>query len=280
MRAYKRTHEMDKEKFAHLLYSAKGTRSLRAFAADCNVNASTFTRIMKHLNKGPSSFELIEAIAENAAPGSEVTLEKLAHANGYTVGSLSDDDFTEAEGEGMIPKDILPKTPTLSHYGLADHMMFSIICQELIMRDKEITILTHKYAIGKNMMYRPDALMQIRALDMADESREELWCMEFFQESFLYGSLSTRIFEFFSRFSFIGNSVADRYKPTHFALVVTDQKIYNEVVDDFGDHMFSCDLRLILISSRDSHIESEFMFPWIENKERQPLFNTGSQGET
>ena len=82
---FKKTHEVDKEKFAGLLLVAKGNRTMKTFALECGVNPSTFTRITQMTNKGASSQELIEAIATHADPKSGVTLEALADANGYTI---------------------------------------------------------------------------------------------------------------------------------------------------------------------------------------------------
>ena len=68
-----------------MLLLAKGDRTMQEFARDCGANPSTFTRIMQKANKGASSPELLEAIAENAAAESGVTLNALAEANGYVL---------------------------------------------------------------------------------------------------------------------------------------------------------------------------------------------------
>jgi hypothetical protein len=80
-----KNHEMDKEKFAQLLIMAKGGRTLRHFADLCGTTSSTFTRIIQKANKGASSPALLQAIANNAVPESNVTLEELADANGYVL---------------------------------------------------------------------------------------------------------------------------------------------------------------------------------------------------
>lgn len=85
-RVCKKTHDLDKARFACLLTAAKGKgRTMTAFAVECDTYPSTFTRIMQGANKGASSLELLEAIALHAAPDSGVTFENLAHANGYSV---------------------------------------------------------------------------------------------------------------------------------------------------------------------------------------------------
>lgn len=263
---FTKIHEVDKERFAQLLYSAKGPRTMKDFAMECCVNPSTFTRIMKGLNKGASSPELLEAIADNAAPGSDVTLEKLADANGYAIDGC-------VEGY-TVPGIEISKISTLSHYSLSDHMLFSIICQELIRRDNEITLMCRKYSIGKNMMYKPDALIKIHPLKMDEKENEELWCVEFFHEAFIYEKISGRVFELLSRFAFIGEDGGDNYKPRHFSLVVTDPKTYDEIVDDFGTHLFSYDLRLILVDINNGCIADEFIFPFTDKRDRNYLFKT------
>lgn len=260
---FKKIHEVDKESFAQLLYSAKGTQTMKNFALQCRVNPSTFTRIMKGLNKGASSPELLEAIADNAVPGSDVTLEKLANANGYVI-----DDYIE---EPKLSDIRISKMSTLSHYCLHDHMVFSIICQELIERDNEITLISKKYSIGKNIMYKPDALIRIHSLKMDEEENAGLWCMEFLHGNFVCEKTFGRAFELFSRFAFIGEDGVDNYKPRHFSLVVTNPKTYDEIVDNFGNHLFSYDLRLILVDINNGCITNEFMFPSTDKRDRNYL---------
>ena len=73
----------DKQLFADLLDKARGENTMKGFAELCGVNPSTFSRISNKMNKGASSPELLEIIANNAASDSGVTLEELMFANGY-----------------------------------------------------------------------------------------------------------------------------------------------------------------------------------------------------
>ena len=85
MTTFVKTHDVDKDRFAKLLCLARGPRTMKDFAIDCNTNPATFSRILNKLNKGASSPELLIVIAENAAAESDITLEALADANGYTI---------------------------------------------------------------------------------------------------------------------------------------------------------------------------------------------------
>ena len=83
---YRKTEKpVDKDLFAELLVAAKGNRTMKAFAEACGVQPSTFTRIAKKQNKGASSMLMLQAIAENASEDCDVTIAKLAEANGYEL---------------------------------------------------------------------------------------------------------------------------------------------------------------------------------------------------
>ena len=150
---FKKTHEMDKDKFAELLNAAKGVRTMKDFSELCGVNPSTFTRIIQKTNKGSSSTELLEAIAENAAPNSGVTLEALADANGYTA-----------------EKDWGIKALKLSAMGTnIETLVRNVLVQELIDRNAEVRMGNIRYNFGKTMALSPDALIMTDAFGKKDE---------------------------------------------------------------------------------------------------------------
>lgn len=71
------------DELSKLVSKAKGpVRSIREFAKECGVSASTLTRIINKDNKGASSQDLIRTIAKKAVPESGVTLDALMGANG------------------------------------------------------------------------------------------------------------------------------------------------------------------------------------------------------
>lgn len=80
---YIRVRDPDKEELSELVIRAKGLkRSMRQFAADIGVNASTLSRIVNMQTARANRDALIVSIAENADPKSGVTLDMLMKAHG------------------------------------------------------------------------------------------------------------------------------------------------------------------------------------------------------
>lgn len=83
---YTRTKSPDKEALAELVTRAKGPRrSLRQFADDLGVNASTLSRIINQKTASANSDTLIADIADHADPDSQVTFEQLMEAHGMEL---------------------------------------------------------------------------------------------------------------------------------------------------------------------------------------------------
>lgn len=73
----------DKELLAKLVEEAKGKdRSIRKFAQDVGVNASTISRILNQKITNHVDEKILKSISENSAEGSNVTFDKLMEANG------------------------------------------------------------------------------------------------------------------------------------------------------------------------------------------------------
>lgn len=83
---YVRIKSPDKEALADLVLKAKGKdRSLRQFADDLGVNASTLSRIVNMKTASSNSDALIADIADHADPNSNVTFERLMEAHGMIL---------------------------------------------------------------------------------------------------------------------------------------------------------------------------------------------------
>lgn len=104
---YIRTGRADLEALSQLVLRAKGGRSMNDFANDCEVNASTISRIINMKNTTTCSDEVLVAISKAADPESGVTLEQLLAANGMVK-------LVPAGTEGAVA------TPSQIVFGIAE----------------------------------------------------------------------------------------------------------------------------------------------------------------
>lgn len=258
---FTKTHEVDKEKFAELLLAAKGGRTMKDFADLCSANPSTFTRIVQKVNKGASSQELIEAIAEHADPKSGVTVEALADANGYT-----------ARQDIGLKIDELLRGPAN-----AERLVRDVVTQALIDRGQEVRMGHIRYNFGKRMQLRPDALIMTSAFGKQDE----IWFVDSLvinTERHTPGSLAAtarqRAFDRISRFAFISMSSVDLFRPTRFTLAVFDKAVFAAIVEEFEETNVPADISIMLIDVVNSTIADEFMLPHIEKGHQESYFLT------
>lgn len=258
---FKKTHEIDKDKFAELLQSAKGGRTMKDFAELCGANPSTFTRITQKTNKGSSSTELLEAIAINAAPKSGVTIEALADANGYT-----------------IEKDMGIKALRLTTMGTnLETMVRNILVQELLDRKQEVRMGNIQYDFAKTMKLKPDALIMTDAFG----KEKEIW----FVDSIVYSwdvktkpinktSLKRMVFDRISRFSFISMNRNELFRPSHFSLVFFNKEVYDIAVEEFSEMAVPTYISLILMDTFNSTIADEVALPHFEKGPQVSYFMT------
>lgn len=258
---FKKTHEMDKDKFAELLNAAKGARTMKDFSEICGVNPSTFTRIIQKANKGSSSTELLEAIAENAIPNSGVTIEALADANGYTV-----------------ERDWGIKALKLTTMGTnIETLVRNVLVQELLDRNAEVRMGNIRYNFGKTMALSPDALIMTDAFGKKDE----VWfvdsiatTMDAKTKSINKTTLKRMAFDRLSRFVFISMNKIELFRPSRFSLVIFDKDIFNLIVEEFSETLVPTYITLILIDTLNSTISDEFVLPQVADETQESYFLT------
>lgn len=258
---FRKTHDVNKEEFAELLNAAKGARTMKDFSESCGVNPSTFTRIIQKANKGASSTELLEAIAENAAPQSEVTIEALAAANGYT-----------------IEKDVGIKALKITTMGSnIEALVRNVLVQELIDRNAEVRMGNIRYNFGKTMALSPDALIMTNAFGKEDE----VWfvdsiaiTMDTKSKSINKTTLKRMTFDRLSRFSFISMNKVELLRPSRFSLVFFDKEIFSMMVEEFAETVVPTYISLILIDTLNSTISDEFVLPNIAEEQPKSYFMT------
>lgn len=261
---FRKTHDIDKDAFAELLLAAKGGRTMKDFAASCGVNPSTFTRIIQRTNKGASSTELLEAIAEHAAPNCGVTIEALAKANGYTV-----------------EKDSGIKALKLTSYiDNTETLIRNILVQALVDRGQEVRMGNIRYTFSKSLALSPDALIMTEAFGKKDE----VW----FADSIIATPRVTRdeahpvhksrvkqmAFEKFARFVFISMNPIELFRPSRFSLVVLDREVFDIIVEEFSETTVCTDISVIYIDTLNNCIADEFMLPHTEKGQQESYFMT------
>lgn len=256
---FKKTHEIDKEKFAELLKRARGGRTMKDFAEDCGANPSTFTRIIQKTNKGSSSTDLLEAIATNAAPYSGVTIEALADANGYTI---------------EIDRGIKALRLTTMGTNL-EAMVRNILVQELLDRKHEVRMGNIKYEFGKTMALSPDALIMTDAFGKENEiwfvdSIVTSWDMK--RRAAIKSTLKKRVFDKISRFVFISMNKVELFRPTRFTLVFFDTESFKIAVEEFGETPVPTYISLMLIDSMNSTIADEIVLPHFNDGPQESYF--------
>lgn len=260
---FRKTHEIDKDAFADLLLSAKGGRTMKDFADICGVNPSTFTRIIQRTNKGASSTELLRAIAEHAVSGSGVTIEALAHANGYTV-----------ERDSGIKA-----TKLTAHFEITEALIRNILVQALLDRGQEVRMGNIRYNFSKSLALSPDALIMTEAFGKKDE----VWFVESIiatprtatgggNDPVNKSRVKQMAFDRLSRFVFVSMNPIDLFRPSRFSLVVLDREVYDIIVEEFSETVVNTDISIIFIDTLNNCIADEFMLPHTEKGRQESYF--------
>ena len=252
---YVKTSEPDKDRLAELVLAARGDRTSQQFAADCGVNPSTFTRILKKMNKGSSKDDLIYAIAENAAPGSGVTLDELMHANGMTK-----------QEHGIMRGSIMEKL---------EATVEQILFRELLARGASIRRGNIRYNVSKTLSIRPDILLLTDALKEYTEEEESVWLMEVMSPALRsradkgqYNEDRRRIFQVrqiafqkMSRYSFASMGSIDLFRPAKFSLITTEKEVYDDLVEEFREMNVPTNISLIYLDLDIGTVVDEFVLP-------------------
>ena len=257
-----KTHEPDKDKFIELLLAAKGGRTMKDFAELCGANPSTFTRITQKLNKGGSTPELLKAIAKNAEPQSGVTLEALAHANGYS-----------------IEKKTHNSRPTL--YAHLEMTAQSTLINELVSRGNECRMGYSGYRVSKSIEITPDLFITTNAFGKANENwLVEILCFEHYSWPQVREiktnrrSIINMAFGRLSSMNFLYMSKSGKNKPMRYSLVVFDKESFDIICDEFSATAVPMTCTVILIDTDGNRIADEFILPHIENGSQESYFMT------
>lgn len=89
--------EPNPDRLIELIMKAKGTRSQRQFASDCNISTTHLTRIFSKQNENVPSVSFLYKIAKNAS--NEVSFDDLLLASGYDPAKHRDDIVKQKESD-------------------------------------------------------------------------------------------------------------------------------------------------------------------------------------
>lgn len=237
-----KTHEPNLDRFAELVVTAKGDRSMRAFAQACDLNPATFTRITKKRNTGSSRTKLIEAIAANADPNSGVTLELLADASGYTRQEV----YTVSEKISDKP------LPPVSKVSTSDMMARTIVIQALARKNLDFKIRPNDSLSTGYHCIVPDLLIEITY----QEGTHELLFIEYIPH---YFTTPQTISDRFGRYTLTDAYKADNLPPVSFLMVVSDEELYNSATKLFSNGVPIAS-SIILVDFSESIIKKQHIF--------------------
>lgn len=250
---FKKTHEINKERFAELLTLAKGKyRSMRTFAAECGADPSTFTRITQGAIKRACSTKLICAIAACADPASGVTMEMLADANGY---SIQEEDSSEL---------VCAKIPRGSSHTSHERITRDILIEELLGRNHSCEILPSRSFPAGARKVKPDIIMKTAAFG----NQDEMWVIQCLvgrgPSDLEWGEASMwRLIDIGNRLGVFALMMFELTKsnttPTRFSVVVYDRATYNDVVRTYCKWSVPANISIILVDIGNGVIEDEFI---------------------
>lgn len=228
--------EVDKEQFANLVVRAKGNNSISSFAELCGVQPSTFTRIIRGENKGASSPALLEAIADNAAEGSNVTIEKLAEANGYSVStSYYTSIFTQKR-----------------QFEIEREHALEIILDELKLKNASVA---EKYNFLDCSLRRNIVFDKIIETDVFEH--DTLLAIDYFALSDLHRNIYYRTLEKLGTYMLAAANINRNLK---FWFVVSNEELFAEIIRNFGGATLTADVSVILVDFGYNRVMDEFQF--------------------
>lgn len=259
---FKKTHELDKDKFAELLLAAKGERrSMRAFALECGADPSTFTRIIQKTNKGASSLVLIESLAQHADPDSGVTLQQIAHANGYTVSATAKGNvaYTLASIQNVV------RTTRM------------VILDELMSRNYAPHFLLPENTISSHTNIPADIIISSDAFG----AKDELWLLNVTRtEGYdIHSDLreidarrSLNIPAMLGSFLLTEETKPNPSQPYRYSVVFFNREVFEEVKERYGRVALTITVSFVLIDSYEGVIVDEFFLPHKVKGRQQSFF--------
>jgi len=248
---FQRYRPVDKESFAKLLSAAKGERTISQFASQCGVSASTFSRILNKENKSASSPELLIAIANNAAPDSNVSLTKLARANGYHF-------LDRADSPEFYYRD-----------NVKDRMIGEALHFALEHRGIPVREVKHNYS------YRVrNGLTKYHSITLKAQvhSREQLWAVDVASTLPWMTGAGSQTFHLLSEMFTIALTTPEEKRPQKYFIVLDTLPYYEQEVERFTAFEMPIDTHILLVSTGTKSVKKECVLPRLGGWRAEALF--------
>lgn len=253
---YSRIKPPDKDLLAEYVVRAKGPeRSMRQFAEEIGVNASTLSRIVNKKTVGANSDNLIADIAAYADKNSGITFEMLMRAHGMDLSRAIRNRWAHNADIEMVYDDLIIKALLNRGYSVA-----------------RLESERHKTISG---VFGFDLVLKTDAIPRGDG----IWGFDFcvvqpasFETSREHQSQmkSITVMRHLSR---IAGLFADyHYKYDRVSIVVTDSDAFYGVQKRIEDCYLRGEVTIILIDLETGDVVDEFMIPWIDETKCEPIF--------
>ena len=252
---YSRVKAPDKSLLAEYVMRAKGPeRSMRQFAEEIGVNASTLSRIINKKTVGANSDYLIADIAAHADKNSNITFEMLMHAHGM--------------------EDTVSFRSHIAYEREVEASYKSILIDALLKRGYSVALREPERHNTLGGRYQFD--LEVMSNALPDD--EDVWGMEFCPVQAPRGQLQTgsgtyRGMQILRRLSRMSTLFADYdYRYARMSLVLSDSQAFHQATERLNDCYLNYAVTLILINLETGDVEAEFMVPWIDETKCKEIF--------
>lgn len=252
---YSRIKPPDKDLLAEYVVRAKGPeRSMRQFAEEIGVNASTLSRIVNKKTAGANSDSLIADIAAHADKNCGITFEMLMQAHGMcSSGNMRN---------------------RLAHGTEIESVYEDIIIKALLNRGYSVARLEPEYhrTIAGGFVF--DMKLKTDAIPRGDG----IWGFEFCRVQTPPHGVNAHIgamkaMNVMRRLSRVAGLFADyQYKYDRVSIVVNDSEAFCEIQKRLEQCYLKIEVTIILINLETGDVDDEFMVPWIGEAKCESVF--------
>lgn len=253
---YSRIKPPDKDLLAEYVVRAKGPeRSMRQFAEEVGVNASTLSRIVNKKTAGANSNNLIADIAAYADKNSGITFEMLMQAHGMDLPRNVRNRWAHGMERETIYNDLIIKALLNRGYSVA-----------------QLEPGRHR-TIGGTFNF--DLKLRTNAIPRGDG----IWGFEFcVLQPTPAGATVGRVdpikmMNIMRRLSRISGLMAEYdYNYDRVSVVVTDSDAFYEIQKRLEECYLKYEVTIILIDLETGDVTDEFMVPWVDEAKCEPVF--------